>query len=67
MSVSTTINSVFPDLMKILSLQTKFPEYRRYDLTGAALKSPQSLAHDVNKAAFIPAEDGIMSRICEEW
>ena len=44
-----------------------FPEYRRYDLNGAALKSPQSMAHDSKKSAFIAEENGVMSEIYENW
>lgn len=44
-----------------------FPEYRRYDLSGAALKSPQSMAYDSEKSAFIAGESGLASEFYEIW
>ncbi len=51
----------------IVIIQAKFPDYRRYDLTGAALKSPQSLAQESKISAFIPPDDGIVEKLFATW
>eukprot|EP00794_Sanderia_malayensis_P003209 gene3209-3685_t len=47
--------------------RAKFPDYRRYDLTGAALKSPQSLAHESKIPAFIPAQSNAITKFYDTW
>ena len=51
----------------ICDSQATFPEYRRYDLNNAALKSPQSMAHDSKKSAFLIGETGLIQEFYETW
>ncbi|XP_065053268.1 aladin-like [Rhopilema esculentum] len=58
------------DVNKVKGKKTtraRFQEYRRYDLTGTALKSPQSLACDVGKPAFIQKDDEFLSSLWSSW